>query len=104
MLQFSREGRVYGRQRIMFPVAAYVFACAINLVIRFAWAANRVPSLAAIHASHLVLMVELAEVARRAMWNLFRVEWEIIVQAERASSRDDLVGLLSKGGGGSGSS
>jgi len=49
-------------------------------------------------------MVELAEVARRAMWNLFRVEWEIIVQAERASSRDDLVGLLPKGGGGNTSS
>ena len=87
----------------MFPIPAYAFACIINVIIRFAWAANRIPSLAAIHASHLMLMVELAEVARRAMWNLFRIEWEIIVQAERASSRDNLVSLLPQKGSGSGS-
>jgi len=97
LLQFTREGRVYGRQRIMFPVAAYVLACTVNLVLRFSWAANRIPYFASFHASHLVLMVELAEVARRAMWNFFRIEWEMIVQAERASSRDDLA-LLGAGG------
>ena len=93
LLQFTREGRVYGRQRIMYPVAVYVIACFVNLVLRFSWAANRVPYFAAFHASHLVLMVELAEVARRAMWNFFRIEWEILVQTERANSRENLAML-----------
>lgn len=97
LLQFSREGRVYGRQRLLYPVPAYAIACVINLIIRFSWAANRIPMLASFHASHLVLMVELAEVARRAMWNIFRIEWEILVQAERAKSADNLAAITNNG-------
>jgi len=96
LLQFTREGRVYGRQRTMFPVAVYVLACIINLVLRFSWAANRIPYFAAFHASHLVLIMELAEVFRRSMWNFLRIEWEIIVQTERSSSHN-LVALTLSG-------
>ena len=88
LLQFSRDGRVYGRQKYMFPMLAYAIACVINLVIRFSWAANRIPYFATFHASHLVLMVELAEVARRAMWNFFRIEWEMLVQEIRTSNQN----------------
>ena len=97
LLTFTREGRVHGRSRLMYPAYVYVLACLMNLVIRFSWAANRIPSLAALHASHLVLMVETAEVLRRAVWNLFRIEWEIIVQADKhargVDSRDNLLGI-----------
>lgn len=101
LLTFTREGKVHGRTRVMYPVYVYVLACVMNLVIRFSWAANRIPSLAALHASHLVLMVETAEVFRRAVWNLFRVEWETIMQADKFARGVDsngnlLVGLEDK--------
>ena len=33
--------------------------------------------------SQLVLLVEFGEVFRRAIWNFYRIEWEMIVQHER---------------------
>lgn len=72
----------------MFAWYTYVFAVSVNLLLRFSWAANRIPALGHLHASHLVLMVEIGEVMRRAMWNMFRIEWEMIVQQERAAVLD----------------
>ena len=62
-------------------------------MLRFSWAANRIPSFSHLHASHLVLMVEIGEVFRRAMWNIFRIEWEVLVQHERALSAHNLKQL-----------
>lgn len=88
LITFTRTGGVYGRKRTMYPWYTYVFAVIINLVMRFSWAANRIPSLSHLHASSLVLLVEVGEVARRSMWNMFRIEWEVIVQQERAAVLD----------------
>ena len=41
------------------------------------------------HPAQLVLCIEVAEVFRRFVWIFLRVEWEIIVQAERAASIRD---------------
>jgi len=91
LLQFSRDGRVYGRQRMLLPWLCYGPVVIINLLLRFSWAANRIPSFSHLHASHLVLMVELGEVFRRAMWNIFRIEWEVLVQSQRALSAQNLL-------------
>jgi EXS family len=89
LFQFTRAGRVIPRQRMMLPTYCYVLASMINLVLRFSWAANRIPQLANLHSSHLVLMVEMGEICRRSMWNILRIEWEVIVQQERASANKD---------------
>ena len=83
LLTFSRDGRAVIRQRCLWPVFPYFVAMIVNLVLRFSWTANRIPFFSKMHASELVLIVELAEVFRRAMWNLYRIEWEVIVHQER---------------------
>lgn len=93
LIQFSRDGRVYGRQRMLLPWICYGPVVIINLLLRFSWAANRIPSFSHLHASHLVLMVELGEVFRRAMWNIFRIEWEVLVQHQRALSAQNVKAL-----------
>lgn len=70
-----KDKKLQFRQRILWPVISYYIAVIINLVLRFSWASNRFPYFNQMHASHLVLIVELAEVFRRSMWNLLRIEW-----------------------------
>jgi len=43
-------------------------------------------------SAQLVLVVQLAELSRRSMWNVFRVEWEVISQQDRLAgkSREDI--------------
>ena len=36
----------------------------------------------------LFMFVELGEIFRRAMWNIFRIEWEIIVQQDRSREKE----------------
>lgn len=89
IITIHRTGRVHFRQRALYPASAYVLALAINLLLRFSWAANRVPWFSTLPATHLVLMVEIAEVARRAMWFFFRIEWEMIVRLEKSAAYSD---------------
>lgn len=89
MITFFRTGKILTRQRLLLPWIIYPPAIIINLLLRFSWAANRIPSLSHLHASHLILLVELGEVMRRAMWNVLRIEWEVIVQQERLSDKDE---------------
>ena len=85
LMTVYRSGKCLFRSRWLVPSPFHFIACFINLFLRFMWAANRIPVLEKLHPTHLVLLVELAEVSRRAMWNIFRVEWEVIVQHDRAS-------------------
>lgn len=89
LVSFSRNGRVSCRKRTMYPAIFYVFAFVINLVFRFSWAANRFTVFKQLHASHLVLLVEIAEVVRRSLWNMIRIEWEVLVQQEKLAERDE---------------
>ena len=79
------------RQQMFYPLILYVFAAVINLVLRFSWMANQFHYFQRFHAMQLVLLIELAEVLRRSMWNMFRVEWEIIskTEIERSVSKGD---------------
>ena len=87
------KGRVCLRLRPLcfYPTPAYIVAAALNLVLRFGWMANQVEALQGLSVAALVLMVEMAEVSRRAVWNLFRVEWEIIntTLKEREATKGD---------------
>ena len=40
----------------------------------------------------IILMIELGEVFRRAMWSIFRVEWEVIVRQEKLSHEKQEIG------------
>jgi len=85
---------------VFFPSIAYVFAVSVNLLLRFSWMANQLEVFRGLHATQLVLLVELLEVIRRSIWNVFCVEWEIINRSmkERSMSKADDEGLLVKGG------
>lgn len=86
LISFTRTGRVYWRPRLLIPFAFHIIAAVVNFILRFSWAANRIKGLQNMHPSHLILLVELAEVLRRSMWNIFRVEWEIIVRQNAAAT------------------
>jgi len=90
LISFTKTGRVYWRPRLLLPVTFHIIAAAINLVLRFSWAANRIPYFQSLHPSHMILIVEIAEVFRRSMWNIFRVEWEIIVKQTGATVAKNL--------------
>ena len=83
----------------------HIIAAIVNLVLRFSWAANRFEIFATLHPSHLILFIEVAEVFRRAMWNIFRIEWEIIVKqniltvaknTDEYSDQDDMIALIDR--------
>lgn len=44
-----------------------------------------------LHSSVIVLVVEVGEVLRRAMWAAYRIEWEVIVQQDRAIEKDPVL-------------
>lgn len=80
------------RPRTVFPFALHLLVAVTNLVLRFSWAANRIAGLSSLPPTHLILLVEMAEVVRRAIWNIFRIEWEINQQEKSVSLKlDDKV-------------
>lgn len=106
LLTFTRDGRVLRRQRLYLPVISYVLLVVVNFVLRFSWLVNRLPGADHLHSSIIVLVIEVGEVFRRALWNIYRIEWEVITQQEKALEKEkalSLSGLLS-GSGGNGSS
>ncbi len=88
LITIHRDFRVTRRQRALYPWYTYVFAVIINFILRFSWTVNRLPGMNHIHSSIIVLMIEIGEVFRRAMWNLFRIEWEILVQQDKSLDFD----------------
>lgn len=65
------------RPKTIFSFSLHLLISILNLLLRFSWAANRISGLSSLSSSQLVLIIELAEVFRRAVWNIFRIEWEI---------------------------
>ena len=64
-----------------------VIIALLNLFMRCAWALNYfTPSLFGGDPDQLVLFLQLVEVARRAMWNVLRVEWQC-TQGVRESNK-----------------
>jgi len=59
-----------------FPI--HLIISCLNLLLRFSWAASRLPLFAALPPSQLVLLLEVAEIFRRSVWFIFRIEWEMV--------------------------
>ena len=85
LISCTRDKRVFKRQRMLFPWPIYFIIVSINFVLRFSWLINRFPAFQNLHSSVIVLIIELGEIFRRAMWFIFRIEWEILVNIERGS-------------------
>ena len=84
-----RSGTLVFRQKLLWSTSFYVIAGIINLILRFSWAANRIPQFSKMDASLMLLAVELAEVFRRSMWNLLRIEWEVVNSQIKGSISDN---------------
>ena len=76
------------RSRTYYYGFLYILAVAIDLVLRFTWAINRVSYFSTMHPSQIVLIIEVFEVLRRAMWNMLRIEWEIISKQKKMKILD----------------
>ena len=87
LFSLHRDGKCSMRQRYFYPTITYLVVSITNLVLRFAWAANQFEPFASLDPSTLVLILELVEVLRRSVWNMYRIEWEII----SAESKDKLL-------------
>jgi hypothetical protein len=85
------------RDRLMYPVWAYIAAIILDLGLRFLWTLTLFPSVAAFFAGgaapgvatadysplsmYLTALLSWAEVSRRCMWAFFRVEHEHLTNA-----------------------
>ncbi|XP_063934391.1 solute carrier family 53 member 1-like isoform X2 [Zophobas morio] len=70
-----RSGRhLFLRGHLVYPVIWYYVAIGADFVLRCTWSLQ-LASAVHLKGQELTLVLEVAEVFRRAMWNLFRVEW-----------------------------
>ena len=44
-----------------------------------------------VHSSVIILIIEIGEVFRRSMWAVYRIEWEVIVQQDKAIEKDPVL-------------
>ena len=68
------------RKEVTYPASAYYIAMIVNFMLRIAWAVALYPVAFGIHnldlMHYLHLPLSLAEIGRRCIWNLFRLENE----------------------------
>eukprot|EP00123_Amoebidium_parasiticum_P015153 comp22812_c0_seq2/m.35812 comp22812_c0_seq2/g.35812 ORF comp22812_c0_seq2/g.35812 comp22812_c0_seq2/m.35812 type:complete len:373 (-) comp22812_c0_seq2:112-1230(-) len=76
-LMETGSGKFPLRETTMFPSLFYYVAVCLDLLLRFTWAIQ-LSSLVHLSSEGMTLLFELLEIARRAMWNLFRVEYEYV--------------------------
>merc|ERR1711988_1191837 len=70
------------RPRLFYPIYYHLVAAIINLILRFSWMITMYEAARAMNPGSLVLLIEAVEIIRRFIWNIFRVEWEIINKAD----------------------
>ena len=63
----------------VFPTSWYVAGIVIDLVARLGWAVYISPGQTVV-AQHVTLLLGSVELTRRAVWSLFRLEWEQILR------------------------
>ena len=86
LITLTRTGTFYFRQRILYHPIIYILASAINLFLRFSWKAPSLPFFGKLHTANLIILLQISEVLRRSMWNMLRIEWEVIVQQDKVTS------------------
>ena len=55
LLQFTRDGRVLTRSRLLLPTLTYLLVTVLNLGLRFSWLINRVPGTCCVRLSLFLL-------------------------------------------------
>lgn len=85
---FTRDWTVHLRHRTLLPVAVYPLVAVLNFILRFSWAMNRFAFASQLHASVIVLLIELGEVFRRSVWCIFRIEWEVLVRIQKQQQQE----------------
>lgn len=78
----SSKALFYFRPRLFYPIYYHLVAAIINLILRFSWMITMYEAARAMNPGSLVLLIEAVEIIRRFIWNIFRVEWEIINKAD----------------------
>ena len=78
----NAKSLIYFRPRLFYPVYYHLVAAIVNLIMRFSWMITMFESARTLNPGTLVLLVEAMEIIRRFIWNIFRVEWEIINKAD----------------------
>ena len=97
LLTITRTGHIHTRTKLLYHWSFYTIAGIVNLLLRFSWKFNQLPYFKSLSAATLVLVLELLEIFRRALWNIIRIEWEVIVQGEKSASYDKLLQLPGSG-------
>ena len=97
LLTITRTGHIHTRTKLLYHWSFYTIAGIVNLLLRFSWKFNQLPYFKSLSAATLVLVLELLEILRRALWNIIRIEWEVIVQGEKSASYDKLLQLPGSG-------
>ena len=68
------------RKELTYPASAYYIAMIVNFMLRIAWAVALYPAAFGINNDHMMhfvgLPLSMAEIGRRCMWNVFRLENE----------------------------
>ena len=83
------EGASYWLRVVrVFPDSWYVVGIVADFVARLGWAVYISPG-QVIVANHVTLLLGTVELMRRAMWALFRLEWEQILRVARQLDRTE---------------
>ena len=83
--------RMRGELLVTRDKALYLVLCAFNLVLRFTWTLTFLGALPGRGGG--MFCVEVLEIARRTVWAVFRIEWELVHKGHAraaASEADDL--------------
>ena len=80
------------RPRLRFGAVTSIAILVVDTILRYSWLLrfyehNLFPS-----NDEYILCTQFLEAVRRALWNLLRVEWENIKQAQSKEAEDDLTG------------
>lgn len=71
------------RDELLFPKKYMYYGIILfDLAFRFAWIGNMLSSLIPAHQIYLKILFGAAELLRRAVWSLIRLEWAVISNAE----------------------
>ena len=85
LMQLSK-GTLLRPKRLFPSKCLYVFAIALDFVLRFAWVLKLTLAIVwHLNSDLIYTTLILAEMVRRFVWNFFRLEYEQIVQSEKKS-------------------
>jgi len=99
LLVWKKDGLVLREQRIFHNPSIYYFILTVNILLRFCWTMTFIPSRYLSPTSGLLMYtfsadfstfkgpaLASAEIIRRTLWTILRVEWEVLKVIQRPSA------------------